>query len=509
METPNHETSRRSDTSGFFRTFLTCFLHSRGALPLLLVGGLLAFGIGCVVAIIPDILATRYAMYHGLEGDQSCDSYVIKPLGCVAGSEEAQSAAAFWNFVTKGLTFVFNPIMGSRSDQGRRPILITGLFLSCLPASVFLLLVMIPTLHPFWFNISNSLMGVVDMISIMFACLSDTIPTQFRAAGFGLLMSAFYGGFALAPSFMLFLNAQQLAVTSLGLISTSFLFALIFMPETVSEDGRRVSEEQRFQLRLERNNWINSCCYSLRRPLREMSILRQSLSLLLVTIVSFLSAMVFASDATLVLYYAQERLNVHPHDFATMFLLLGVVGILVQAAFLPPLLRVMGEHALLVASCLCGAVHNLMYGLARKKKSLYIAFVVSQFTKLSFPTLSSLASKHVFEYEQGRLQGALFATNAVAGALGPLAMEFIYNRTKDNLFPGFMFVFAASLYFVGALVATIIPFVSDGSRGIVSSDLQDPLLAEMPSDELLAQEPDECLQDEVLQRQTKDEIVCT
>jgi Na+/melibiose symporter-like transporter len=309
---------------------------------------------------IPDILATRYAMFHGLNGDQSCDSYELKPLACVTGSEEAQSAAAFWNFVTKGLTFVWNPIMGSFSDHGRKPILISGLFLSCLPASVFLFLVMTPTLHPFWFNIVNSWMGVVDMTSIMFATLSDTIPTQFRAAGFGLLMSAFYGGFALAPSLTLFLNAQQLAVTSLGLISTSFLFALFSMPETVSEDVRRANEEQRLPLRFERSKWIESCCYSLRRPFREMSILRRSLSLQMVTIVSFLSAMVFASDATLVLYYAQERLNVHPHDFATMFLLLGVVGILVQAAFLPPLLQVMGEHALLVASCLCGTVHNLV-----------------------------------------------------------------------------------------------------------------------------------------------------
>jgi hypothetical protein len=309
---------------------------------------------------IPDILSTRYAMYHGLDGDQSCDIYLVKPVACVAGSEEAQSAAAFWNFVTKGLTFVCNPVMGSRSDQGRRPILISALCLSCLPAIVFLFLVTMPTLHPFWFNISNSLMGVVDIISIMFACLSDTIPTRFRAAGFGLLMSAFYGGFALAPSLTLFLNAQQLAVTSLVLISTSLVFALFFMPETVPEDVRRVNEEQHFQLRLEIDNWIDSCCYSLRRPLREMSILRRSLALQLVTIVSCLSAMVFASDATLVLYYAQERLNVHPQDFATMFLLLGVVGIIVQAVLLPPLLKVMGEHALLVVSCLCGTVHNLV-----------------------------------------------------------------------------------------------------------------------------------------------------
>lgn len=121
-----------------------------------------------------------------------------------------------------------------------------------------------------------------------------------------------------------------------------------------------------------------------------------------------------------------------------------------------------------------------MYALTRRKSSLYAALVVSQFTKLSFPTLSSLASKHACEHEKGRVLGALFATNAIASALGPLAMESVYNRTKDALFPGFMFVFAATLYLLGSLVAMMLPFVSRSHRvtftGPTRSELTDPLL---------------------------------
>lgn len=286
----------------------------------------------------------------------------MKPPACAAGSEEAQSAAAFWNFVSKGLTLLFNPVLGSVSDQGRRPILLSGLFLSCLPATVFVLFIKIPSLHPFWFNVSSCLIGIVDIISIMFACLSDIFPVRFRAAGFGLLMSAFYGGFAFAPSLTLLLDAEQLAVTSLVLIMASLVTAFLFMPETLSDEMRLANEVQRFEqsAQHETNGWFDSSVYVIKRPLREMSILRRSRSLQLVTVVSFLSAMVFASDATLLLYYVQERLDVQPQDFAAMFLLMGVVGIIVQAGLLQPLSKIMGEHALLVASCLCGSIHNLV-----------------------------------------------------------------------------------------------------------------------------------------------------
>jgi hypothetical protein len=51
METLHHESSP-GRTSVRVRTVLTCLLQSKGALPLLLVASLLAFGIGCVVAIV-------------------------------------------------------------------------------------------------------------------------------------------------------------------------------------------------------------------------------------------------------------------------------------------------------------------------------------------------------------------------------------------------------------------------------------------------------------------------
>merc|ERR1712224_1190540 len=81
------------------------------------------------------------------------------------------------------------------------------------------------------------------------------------------------------------------------------------------------------------------------------------------------------------------------------------------------------------------------------------ALSLSQVTKLSYPLLSSLASQQVGDDEQGRVQGALLGLNALAGAVGPVTMNWIYIRTKDGRFgPGTMFVLASSLCVIGTLV---------------------------------------------------------
>lgn len=109
----------------------------------------------------------------------------------------------------------------------------------------------------------------------------------------------------------------------------------------------------------------------------------------------------------------------------------------------------------------------------------------------SAPILASLASKDASANEQGQLQGALYAVNALSAAIGPLSMQSIYERTKDTRCgPGTMFVFASFLYFIGTVVVSFIPMGSEGGdRASAASspnnasvenncnDLEEPLLA--------------------------------
>ena len=102
----------------------------------------------------------------------------------------------------------------------------------------------------------------------------------------------------------------------------------------------------------------------------------------------------------------------------------------------------------------------MLYGLARSKDVILVALCLSQVTKINFPLISSIASKSGSIHEQGRIQGALFALNALANALGPMLLEIVYIRSKDGhglLGPGSMFLCASFLYAIGTLLVTFVP----------------------------------------------------
>lgn len=206
------------------------------------------------------------------------------------------------------------------------------------------------------------------------------------------------------------------------------------------------------------------------RPFRGMSILNRTPVMRLVAVGSFLSAAVFATDRTLVVFYIEEHLDVRESDIAKMFFLLGLLGVLAQCVGLQPLVRQFGQRGLLVLTFLSGTVHNACYGLAHTKATIYVALGLSQLTKLNFPVLSAVAAGQVSPLEQGHVQGALFALNALAGAFGPLCMDGVYEKTKDGVHPpwwgpGTMFLLASCLYLLGTVAVYMIPTTIDAGTG--------------------------------------------
>ena len=428
-------------------------------------------------------MADRYArLNHGYTGPH-CGTLEIKPYACQQGTDDAQETASWSNLAVSLNALLLNPVLGTYSDShGRRPVIMASVFALLLPSFALLAIMTMQTLHPIWYYLANSMIASFDLSSLVFAAFSDVIPESARAHSFGLYMSVFYGAFTLAPSLPLLLNHLQTVVASLCLAILACVLAVLYLPETLPDQVRETARLAQSRAAEEENSTsvLSYCFQMLRRPFRDISILAKDRALMLLAGGSFVSYMVFAADGTLVLYYIEEQLDFGDKDIASMFVVVGVAGLLLQGGAIQPLVHMLGEHGLLVAAFACGTFHNSLYGLAHSKATIYVALAFAQFTKLNAPVLSSLASKDASPQEQGRIQGALAAMNAIGQSVGPLTMEFVYNRTKDkpHLGPGFMFYYASMLYAVGAFLVALVPRISkdDAERVGPMAGLQEPLL---------------------------------
>ena len=450
--------------------FLSTFFRSKPAVHLLLVAFFMAMGVGSTVGVIPALMADRYArLRHGYVGEENCFAYTTgKPDACQKGANDAQEAAAMMTLVTNILTLFCNSVIGSLSDTyGRRLVLVLSMFLSTISPAVLIIMQIIPVADPFWFFAASCAVGLINYVSISFTILSDVIPTHYRTPGFGLFIGTFFLCFALSPSVARWLNHWQVSIFSFILATMGFIYAACFLPETLPNHIALHNQSIRAG---------QTTLTLILRPVKELSILNQNMAIRLLAIGAFLSGMVYSTDVTLCVYYFENHMHINDKDLSKMFLLMGVVGILIQAFLLKFLVSFLGEKGLLVTSFMSGTFHNLFYGIAQTKFLIYVALCLSQLTKTNFPILSSLASTHATEYQQGSIQGALFALSALANAIGPMCLQLVYNATAD----GTMFVVASGLYLIGTLVVALIPSKKGEETATESNNsdrLEEPLLA--------------------------------
>lgn len=509
IEAPNrrslhhHENTDTTEESPLqsFRTFLRIFFCAKGAIPILIMSTLIAFGMGSVVGIIPDVVSDRYARIRYDYTGPDCAIYerLDKPDACQNGADDAQASAAGSVLALNILTLIFNPMVGSYSDrQGRRKVILISLLLFSVGSIMFVALQLVPWLSPDVYYFAISLAGAVDFLSMTFAALSDVLPAELRAPGYGVLLSGYYTGFTLAPSLPMVLSHFHVSIFSCGTALVALLLGMVALPETlpaeVAEGNQSASEDDDNENSVSRDrinsgdsysvvdndieifqqqphardlidtdtdtvHWLSKVTHTVTQPLRDMSILTRG-RLPILAAGSFFSAMVYSSDKTFVVYYIEYQMNVRDDDLAKMFLIFGSVGVVIQAFLLQPLLKIVGEKKLLVIAFISGTCHNALYGLAKSKNVILGALCLSQLTKVGFPIIASFASKGASVHEQGRVQGAMFALNALANAVGPMILEIVYNHTKNShnyyFGPGTMFLCASFLYGVGTVLVAFV-----------------------------------------------------
>ncbi len=442
-------------------SFLHSFFNARGAPQIMMVSILYALAVGSTAGVVPSVMTDQYAkVFHSFDGG-SCADYSIleKPQACLDGNSNAQTAAAAAQFVSNSLTFLSSSVVGSLTDEhGRKYAMALAYFLNCLAPLCLVLAQIFPTMNPDWYYIADGASGLTSWVSIGLAALADVMPKKWRAPIFGLLFAAYSLGFALSPMLALGFSHLGVSILALLLLVIGLLCSLFVTPETLSKESAESARISRREH--QRNNHetkVQFLMTGLARPLRDMSILNRSKLFRLLSLLAFFSGMSSSADQTLLVYYVENQLNFGDSDIALLFGIIGISGIFVQGALLKPFTEMIGERFVVVFAFVCGAITNTLYAFAPSKGLIIVAILVSSFGAMSFPTISAIKSNNVDEFEQGRIQGALYALSSLASAIGPASLRLVYQKTKNTEYPGSFFLTATVLYIAASFCAWELP----------------------------------------------------
>eukprot|EP00543_Licmophora_paradoxa_P003689 CAMPEP_0202457386 /NCGR_PEP_ID=MMETSP1360-20130828/14423_1 /ASSEMBLY_ACC=CAM_ASM_000848 /TAXON_ID=515479 /ORGANISM="Licmophora paradoxa, Strain CCMP2313" /LENGTH=190 /DNA_ID=CAMNT_0049077463 /DNA_START=158 /DNA_END=730 /DNA_ORIENTATION=- len=120
------------------------------------------------------------------------------------------------------------------------------------------------------------------------------------------------------------------------------------------------------------------------------------------------------------------------------------------------MISLFGDRLLVVASIGLGAVESVIICMARSKSVIFLSICLGSLKTLDNPLLTSMASKDVDETQQGKVQGAMAAVGALAEAVGPPIINYIYrNVTLFGM--GTMFLAGGILQFSAAAISLMIP----------------------------------------------------
>jgi MFS transporter, DHA1 family, tetracycline resistance protein len=318
------------------------------------------------------------------------------------------------------MQFVFIPIWGRLSDRiGRRPVLLwsigaTAIGMAFVGAAPSLLLLLA----------ARAFSGMATAnIAVAQAYVADVTPPEHRARGMGIIGIAFGLGFILGPGiggelsrFPVFGRAGTLpAFVAAGLAAINFLLALRTLPESLPPERRG---------------------QSLRRavPL-DLAAVRTAVAVPgvgVAVILNFAMVLWFAGMEQTFALYTADGFQMSVAATGRIFVVVGVVGAIVQGGLVRRLAPRFGEARLIQAGVAIQAAAFALLGVATNLGAwgvlgLYTsAGLIALGNGLTTPSLPAFASRRASIATQGVTLGALQSASALARAAGPLVGGALY-----------------------------------------------------------------------------------
>jgi MFS family permease len=275
-------------------------------------------------------------------------------------------------------------------------------------------------------------------IATAMAYIADVTPPKDRARNFAFGGVAFGLGFIIGPVISGALSTISLAAPAFaagGLSLASFLFGLVFLPESLPSEKRAVGA---FHLR-EVNPF---------RVIAEMGRL-PNLGLLLSAI--FILYLAYSGLFGFVTVYTLNRFSATPQENAALFMVIGVFQMVGQGGIVYRLTPRFGEKRIAVFGLFLQALTYPLFVIVPGFAYLYPLAVVSALgNALTRPTLDALVANSVAAHEQGRAAGTTSALYSLTNMIGPLAAGLLY----DTVSPGSIFLVGGALIGLACLIVS-------------------------------------------------------
>ncbi len=356
--------------------------------------------------------------------------------------------------IYSSMQFIFSPIWGKLSDKiGRRPVMLSSIFLAAASYAFFSQAVSIPLLI-----LARALSGIGSAnISAAQASITDLTDSKSRSGAMGMLGAAFGIGFIIGPLVggMLMTNygISMVGIFAAALNSINFLLAVFFLTESNKHAVRLSTLFRRDRKPGRSDDGIFSSIAKKTAAYGET--LKTSFSsrpVALLMIINYIYSLAIVNMQVSAILLWSEFYHTTEAQIGYLFAYVGFISVIVQGGMLPKLSKRFGDHKLMVFGHIASFIGVFFIPFIPQDSMFSIGLVILLFfaigTSLVNPLNISMISLYSYKQKQGQIMGFAQSVNALARIMGPFSGSILYGI--DHRFP---YILAGALTVIGTVIS--------------------------------------------------------
>lgn len=329
------------------------------------------------------------------------------------------------------MQFLFAPFWGRLSDRvGRRPIILTSVAVSAVGHLVFglgnsLFMVFAARMLA---GFGNANLGTAQAI------ISDVTTPENRAKGMGLIGAAFGLGFIFGPAVGGVLGQYSMTLPAFfaaGLAACNFIFAAIFLPETLTVHDAKGGATKRFTRTFFS---VSALKQAAQKPniaiLFSMTFIYTLGFALMEQVIGLFIEKIWVSDLV-----TELRTKEAARLTAVYLVVVGFTAVFIQGGMIGRLTKQFGERNLARFGLIILTVALAGIPLAGKTSSFSLMLVTAMLLAIGSgtfnPSNSALVSRSADPQEQGSILGLNQSLASLGRVLGPAVAGFIFESHVD------------------------------------------------------------------------------